>query len=46
VRIKGDIAFFPILFARVRSSILTRTLVVFFDDAGVVKYVSFREDQT
>ena len=46
VNITGNIAFFPILFTRVRSSVLTRTLVVFFDEAGVVKYVSFREDQS
>lgn len=46
VDIRGKVAFFPILFTWLDAHIETRTLIVFFDEAGVVEYVAYREDES
>ena len=44
IDVHARIYFFPILYMYGTSEITTRTLVVFFDEQGVVSDVSWRED--
>lgn len=46
VTAKARVLFFPILFLRFSSETISDTLVVFFDEHGVVKYHAFRHDES
>ena len=39
------VLFFPMLFARVHSEAESETLIVFFDERGVVEYHAYRRDR-
>ncbi len=46
IDVRGRAAFFPILFFWVRADFHSRTAIVLFDDAGVVRQVAYREDRS
>jgi hypothetical protein len=46
VEVSATVTFFPILFLWVKSSVRSRTLTVFFDERGIVRYAAFRSDES
>jgi hypothetical protein len=44
VHVRAQVAFFPVLFAWVNAKVSSRTLMVWLDPDGRVRYATFRED--
>ena len=45
VDVTATVTFFPLIFLWVKSAVKSRTLIVFFDDHGVVRYSAYRADE-
>lgn len=46
VEVSATVTFFPLIFLWVKSAVKSRTLIVFFDEHGVVRYVAYRADES